>query len=388
MLKTKVGWSKAPDGFHAGRQAAEKAMEGLSDASLAVVYGSPDYDQAALLAGVRGVVGEAPLIGCTSFNGLLTADGFVSGKEGYSAVMILADSELKVAVAGAEKSGDARQTGRQAAREAADQLATSTAPAFFFMIAPPGEEEAYLKGIEDVIGRVPFFGGSSADNTMEGLMRQYANDRVIENGVVVAFFYTAKPFANCFTGAYRATGKSGIITKMANKRTLQEIDGQPALEVYAKWRGLQVGELKGSDLLIASIHAPLGIVDSEGDLTWIRHPVTGNVDLSMSVSHDLAENTAVCLLEATTDELVTAVGAAIEEAKGRLGVEPGALFLIHCAGRSIGIGDRMNEVAAGVKAAVGDLPFAGVLTFGEHGYGCWTRNGCGGLMLSVFVLAR
>lgn len=388
MLKTQVGWSKAASGPDAGREAAGRAMENLADAALAVVYASPDYDQAALLAGVQEVVGATPLIGCTSFNGVLTADGFVSGKEGYCAVMVLADSELKVAVAGAENGGDARAAGRQAARDALGQQAGPGAPAFFFMIAPPGEEEAYLKGIEDVVGRVPFFGGSSGDNTMEGLMRQYANGQVIGSGVAVAFFYTDKPFANCYTGAYRATGKNGIITKVDNRRTLLEIDGQPALAVYAKWRGMEVDQLKGGDLLLATIHAPLGVVDSEGDLTWIRHPVSGNSDLSMSVGNDLAEGTAVCLMEATTDELVASVGAAVAEAKARLGGEPGALFLIHCAGRSMGIGDRMDEVVAGIKATVGELPFAGALTFGEYGYGHWTRNGCGGLTLSVFVLAR
>ena len=36
------------------------------------------------------------------------------------------------------------------------------------MAASPKEEEDYLKGIEDVIGRVPMFGGSAADNTVEG----------------------------------------------------------------------------------------------------------------------------------------------------------------------------------------------------------------------------
>ncbi|MDR3566041.1 MAG: FIST N-terminal domain-containing protein [Negativicutes bacterium] len=388
MLRTEMGWSQVPSGLDAGKQAAQKAMEGLTAASLAVVYGTVNYDQVELLQGIKSVLGDVPLVGCTTFNGVLTPDGFIGGAEGVCAVMILADNELKVTVAGSEKDGSARQTGQRAAREAMAQHPASAVPAFFFMIAPPGEEESYLKGIEDVIGRVPFFGGTSADNTMEGLMRQYANNQIIQNGVVVAFFYTAKPFANCFTGVYRATDKRGVITKVENKRTLKEIDGQPALEVYAKWSGRQLSEVKGSELLTASIHYPLGIVDSGGDLTWIRHFGTGNDDLSMSGGRDLAENTAVCLMETTTDELVDSVRSVVEAAKVRLGAEPGALFLIHCAGRSIAIGDRMNEVAAGIKAAVGDLPFAGVLTFGEFGYGQWTGNGCGGLMLSVFMLAR
>lgn len=37
-----------------------------------------------------------------------------------------------------------------------------------YMAASPTEEEYFLKGISKVVGRVPFFGGSAADNTIEG----------------------------------------------------------------------------------------------------------------------------------------------------------------------------------------------------------------------------
>lgn len=388
VLTANVGWSTATDGFAAGKEAAIQAVRGLSDVSLAVVYGSVDYDQAALLRGVQAVVGQAPLIGSTSFTGVLTPGGFISGAHGFCTVMALSDADMHVAVAGMAKAGDARATGRQVAGQALARLGAGRTPRYFYMVAPPGEEELYLKGIEDVIGRVPFFGGSAADNTMEGRMRHYANGQVLDSGVAVAFFDTVKPFGHCYTGAYRFGGHSGIITKVADKRQLREIDGQPALQVYAGWRGLSVEQLKGANLMAATIHAPLGILDSEGDLTWIRHPVAGGDDLSMAVGNDLVENTAVCLMEATTDELIHAVAAAVEQARQDLGAEPGALFIVHCGGRAAGIGDRMGEVISGVKAVSGDVPFVGALTFGEYGYGEWTRNGCGGLMLSVFMLAK
>lgn len=49
-----------------------------------------------------------------------------------------------------------------------EKAGQTAAPAYFYMVASPAEEEDYLKGIEDVIGRVPFFGGSAADNTVSG----------------------------------------------------------------------------------------------------------------------------------------------------------------------------------------------------------------------------
>ena len=35
------------------------------------------------------------------------------------------------------------------------------------LIASPKEEEDYLMGIQDIIGRVPMFGGSAADDTVD-----------------------------------------------------------------------------------------------------------------------------------------------------------------------------------------------------------------------------
>ena len=55
------------------------------------------------------------------------------------------------------------------------------------MVASPAEEEDYLKGIEDVIGRVPFFGGSAADNTVSRRLDIFTNDKVFSDGCAVAF---------------------------------------------------------------------------------------------------------------------------------------------------------------------------------------------------------
>ena len=78
--------------------------------------------------------------------------------------MAIGDPDTTVGVAGSSKQKDARETGRLLAKEAMEKAGKTVAPVYFYMVASPAEEEDYLKGIEDVIGRVPFFGGSAADN--------------------------------------------------------------------------------------------------------------------------------------------------------------------------------------------------------------------------------
>ena len=250
------------------------------------------------------------------------------------------------------------------------------------MAAPPGEEEFFLKGVTDVIGRLPFFGGSAADNSIAGEWKLFAGDQVFADGIVLAFFYADKPAVNLFTGAYRETGDAGIITRVRDKRVLVEIDGEPAVKKYAQWRGGDPESLKGGNLLVATITSPLGVKDRLGDLIAIRHPMNGNDDYSMNIGANLAEKTAVIRMEASADELVGSASKTLEELKAKMKAPAAAFHLVHCGGRRAGIGDRIDEVGTGVKKAAGDIPFIMEFTFGEYGYEDDGNNTTGGLMLS------
>ena len=205
------------------------------------------------------------------------------------------------------------------------------------MVASPGEEEDYLKGIQDVIGRVPFFGGSAADNTVEGKWSIFADDKVFSDGVAVAFFYTNKKMANVYTGAYHESENVGIITKIKGKRTLVEIDGVPALKKYATWTGKKIKDLEGGNLLVQTITAPLGVKDRLGDLVAIRHPMQGNPDYSMNIGNNLAENTAVIQMKSSVDELISSTGDTMKELNKEMDGDIGAYLLVHCGGRRLGI---------------------------------------------------
>jgi hypothetical protein len=397
-MRANTGASIFPDPVVAGKEAAQKAAAGLSDIKLAFAYSGVQYNQEALLRGIASELPGVPVIGNTSFTGVITPEGFVTGDEGFVGVLALAGDGLKVGVAGSAKDGDARSTGRKvalAALEAAGNPAQPgkrvIAPDLFYMVAPPGEEEFYLKGIEEVIGRVPFFGGSAADNAIAGEWLLFANDLVCADGVAVAFLYTNEPFANVFTGAYEESDNVGIITKIRDNRVLEEIDGVPAVKKYAEWTGQDPQDLMGGDLLVATITAPLGVKDRLGELVAIRHPMNGNDDFSMNIGANLAVNTAVIQMQGDVDLLVKSAGETVTATLERFaasadGAAPAVLHLVHCGGRRAGIADRINEVADGVIKASGGVPFILEFTFGEYGYEDDGNNTTGGLMLSYTAL--
>ena len=222
------------------------------------------------------------------------------------------------------KAGTARETGHKVAEAALKKAGKTEAPDYFYMVAPPGEEEFYLKGITEVIGRVPFFGGSAADNAIAGEWLLYTDEMVTADGVAVAFFYGDTGFANEYTGAYEETEHAGIITKVDNYRTLAEIDGVPALKKYQEWTGASDEQVAGGNLLAYSITAPLGVKDPLGALVAIRHPMNGNEDKTIAVGNNLAENTAIILMKGSVDGLIASTGKAVAKVTDKLGKAPAA----------------------------------------------------------------
>ena len=382
MLQAKVGQSILEDARAAGKEAARIAKEGLEHVKLAFVYGSCEYDVSEMIAGVKEELNGAAILGNTSFTGVITPEGYVSSDKGFVGVMVLADEDLIVGVAAIKRGSDPYETGKILAEDAKKHAGKENAPDFIYMAASPGEEEFYLKGISSVIGRVPFFGGSAADNSIAGNWKLYSGDQTFSDGVITAFFYTDSKIENLFTGAYRETDDFGVITKVSGNRTLMEIDGVPATEKYSQWLNCTKEAVTGGNLLVTTITAPLGVKDRLGDLVAIRHPMNGNEDGSMAIGNNLAEKTCVIRMEATIDELIISASKTIEELLAKRKEKPVALHLVHCGGRRAGIGDRIEEVAEGMKRAAGEIPFLAEFTFGEYGFTSDNNNTCGGLMLS------
>ncbi|MCI2063155.1 MAG: FIST C-terminal domain-containing protein [Eubacteriaceae bacterium] len=387
MLKAIVGSSTAADVNAAAREATAE----MKDASpkMAFVYSGEQYDQAALIAAIKAELPGVPLIGNTSFTGVITQKGFISSADGFLGIMAFDDPLLTVGVAGMPiQPAGPRATGKMVAEAALEKAGRTNPPDYFYMSAPPGAEEYYLKGITEVIGRVPFFGGSAADNAIAGNWTVYTDEYQAPDGVSVAFFYCDKPFANKFTGAYTETTNYGVITRMDGDRTIVEIDGKPACKRYQEWTGASDEAVSGGNLLVTCVTAPLGVKDRLGDLIAIRHPMNGNDDGSMNVGNNLAVGTAVIQMDGSVDQLIASVGETLEALKARMNGEIGALHLVHCGGRRAGIDARIDEVTAQIKKAVGDVPFITEFTFGEYGYEDDGINTCGGLMLSFTAFGK
>lgn len=394
MLKSGVGYSKNLDYYVSGIETAEMATSDLNEQKLGFLYTSCNDDIKEVLKGIRTIT-SVPLIGCTSSGGLIVPDGIIESNESYAGMLVLNDGEMTVGVACHEAGKNPRAIGRKVAIDAVANAKTTRAPAYFYMVASPKEEEEYLLGIQDVIGRVPMFGGSAADDTVDENWKIICNDKVFKDGVAVAFFYTDNEIETSFTGAYRETNNVGIVTKVDNDRELVEINGVGALKQYADWTNKKIEDLQGRNLLKASVTAPLGVKDPIGNITVIRHPKIGDDKGTKSVKDDtivlgnrVVEGTAIIGLRSTIDELIDATGNTLKDVKNKMYNTPAAYVLMHCAGRKMAIGNRLEEVYQQLIRETKGVPFITTFTFGQYGYDEHSANMCGGLMLSFTIFGE
>ena len=384
MLKTKVGYSENVDAFASGAETAKMANV-IENPQVGLLFTSCVQDQNKIMEGAKSVLGDVPVIGCTSSAALCTQDGYLNKETGYSGMMLFG-GDLEVVTAGsAQTSETPREVGRRVARDAISKVkGADVEPDFFFMSASPANEEEYLEGIQDVIGNVPVFGGSAADNTVEGKWSILNDGEAFADGLTIAIFYTKGEMKNLYTGAYHETSNVGVITKVRDERTLVEIDHEPALKKYAEWTGKSVESLMGNNLLTETICAPLGVKDPIGKVTAVRHPMFGNDDLSMNIGANLAENTAVIELSNTPEGILKANEETINNLNKLMVSEANSYFLVHCGGRRLGLALSQIEdkIYPEVKKVIPNKEFLMVFTFGEYGMGDHSSNTVGGLSLS------
>ena len=86
MLQVRTGNSINPDAAAAGKEIAAQVKENLSDMKMAFVYSGVQYDQKKLLDAVKEELPGVPLIGNTSFTGVITPEGYIAGEDGFAGI--------------------------------------------------------------------------------------------------------------------------------------------------------------------------------------------------------------------------------------------------------------------------------------------------------------
>jgi len=152
-------------------------------------------------------------------------------------------------------------------------------------------EEKVMYAIGNSFPKLPLVGGSAADDAQFKESFVSANGEVFQNAAIITFVKTSKPFFLYKENIYIPTEIEFTVTKSdLTNRIVNEFNGKPAADEYAKALGITVEELP--DYFSSN---PLGrlILNS----VWIATPVSVLEDKSITVYSAISQDSKVRVLK-------------------------------------------------------------------------------------------
>jgi methyl-accepting chemotaxis protein len=378
--KFQTGIAKGEDSFDTAHRATTQAFEGLGTdrVDFCQVFCSPEYEYAAVLEGIRDVIGpDAKLIGASSsgeFTEQAVSDGTVT-------VSLVASDTIKFFTG---LGSDLSDGVAGAVNEAVETLPSSVEgyPHLSAINLHDG-----LAGISDQIAvvtqrnlghDVSFAGGSAGDDLAMEATHVFHDDTVASDSVVIGLMASKEPVTITVDHGHSPISEPMTVTK-ADGGTVLEIDGKPAFEAwreavesYLTETDQQVDfdavENESMELLGLLTEFEFGIEEGHGAISdgykirWpgLRLSKEGPLDFPVGVP----EGTVVRVMHSPADDQIV---SARETARAAIQEAPGAVsggFIYDCACRSIILGENFDEAVNAMDEELG-VPFSGFETYGE-----------------------
>lgn len=222
---------------------------------------------------------------------------------------------------------------------------------------------ALIDGMQDAVGNeVSLSGGLAGDG---GVFRQtfvLSPSGVFDDQIVAVGLYgdRLKVGYGSF-GGWEPFGPTRKVTR-AKGTVLNELDGQPVLDIYKRYLGDYARELPASGLLF-----PFEMLNSNSNPTGIIRTILGvdEADGSLILAGSIEEQGFLRLMHASPDSLVSGADKSAAAAIAGIGVQPEFALLVSCVGRKLVMGDQVDDE---IDAVVEHLPEHTVVS-GFYSYG-------------------
>jgi hypothetical protein len=189
------------------------------------------------------------------------------------------------------------------------------------------------------------------------------------------------------------TPQRGLVTK-ASGRTIFEIDGKPAAQVYNGWVGGSLARAlrDGGNILNETSLQPLGVYRQQrgvGSYVLI-HPETMVAETgALTAFKRVGVGEEVWLMKASRAGLIGRPASVVErlmiDARLPASQVLGA-YLVYCAGCRLTVNEGTALMLAGFRGAVGNVPFTTGYFFGEQGCSLGGQVEHGNLMTGALLL--
>jgi hypothetical protein len=355
-----AGGSDAADSAKAGAAATAAAVAGR-DATVVFVFCATSHDLPALLAAVRQEAGPtAEVVGGTTLGELSTAGPTL---DGVAVVALGGGFTIRTRVADLGVDGH-----RDAGAEVAGAMDGFDQPYRVMMLlcdGRSGNPHDVVRGAYSVLGAtVPLVGGFAGGGSGLDQTFQFHHDQVLTNAVVGIAIGSDAPMGIGVAHGWRRVEPPMVVTKSSGVR-IYELDGEPALEMLMRRRGITGGATEFFQGLTTL--QSLGLSRRGGEDIRVIHG-GDDADGSVTGTQEVPQGALCWLMDGDYDSLIAGASQSCAEAVAGLdGAPPLGLFTFDCGGRRGQLGeDGVREEVAGIRAALGEnVPFAGFYTMGE-----------------------
>jgi len=351
------------DAAAAGTEATRTAVAGLGGATagLVIVYASIQYDLGEILAAVRTITGDTPLVGATT-SGQFSDGEYLPPGAAVSVLVLGADVYRFGTAAVSGISADTTAAGAELARQAMAAAGDRSPHGTLLILADgmAGDMQGLLNGIYRTAGaRVPVVGGSAGDDRTFSGSSVMHNDAVLRDSAVAVWIGSDRPLRVVAGHGWQPQGLPMLVTRLSGAM-VDEIDGRPALDVYRE--SIQGDQVSPSGTRTEWYTAySLGLIEPDGS-QLVRALYIENEKVFTFTP--LPEYCAVQIVSAAPDDLLDVSEQVVEDALS--GVQHPAVILgFSCIARVEVLGDRAGEEAARLHKAAGPVTTFGFYTYGE-----------------------
>lgn len=360
MFKAYIGHSNDPDSKFAVLEVLQQSLDALAGAvpQAGILFAAFDFDHQLILEQIQTTFPQIELVGSTTNGEMSSVMGF---QEDSLTLLLFCTDRLEI------RAGLGRRTSQNMAGAVDEAISTATAK----LASPPQlcltfadgltvSSVSMIEALKQGLGaQVPIIGGIAADNYAFEKTYQFFQGEVYEDAVPILLFGGNLLYSYGVASGWQPIGKQSLVTK-AEGNIVYEIDGQPALDFYEYYLGID--RFSGG----YAIHA-LAIFEADLANFYLRAPVKYDREMgSITFFSDIPVGAIVQNTTAVRQDILKATETSCQSALASYpGHSPAVALLVSCAARRRLLGTQAKEEFEIVNA---NLP-AGLACCGFYAYG-------------------
>jgi hypothetical protein len=366
--RSAVHLSTHRDSEGAGRSAASAVLDSLGGkADLAIVFATVGYDQVALLAAIREVLGPDCVVAGCSGEGVISAGDSEEVDHAVSVMAMKFDGVSVSAHMVDTYAAAPEATAAELARRIGDH--GDVLGMFVFPDGLSGDCSRFLRALERELPGVTVVGGAAGDAMRFERTYQYCNDRVGTGSVSAVVLRGRGELRIALSHGCTPCGPHQTITQI-DGNWVEGIDGRPAWEVFKEFLDGDPEDLNAEGI----VHLCIG-TSADPSSPFVGDPMIIRTPLSLDKRNGallfpgggLVKGQRIRITRRDAERIrLSAVSCArrILEPEAR----PAFVLQFDCAGRGkVMFGDcAAAEIVEPLRAEIGQsVPWAGFHTYGE-----------------------